>query len=568
MSLYKSAKNVSIASLLTLGAWSSLSQSADHNDPNAVNSIFSNVPVSAADLYGMFGYPSDNKSDGEKVVLALTFAPLPKTGIFDHDMLYKIKVNAEPRHSITLDENSLEGIKKYVDGIKDKYLHLKAAEIRVTFSNKNRAKVDFIGFPSGDFSQVVETNENLVIKTPSGHSIRAFLGGRDDPFFNDLPGFFRSINYGPQYYRVPDTDPTVHRELPIPKTLLELEDNTLFNFDPKHPNHGESVKFNLPKNTSLSLKEKQYKKDENGFYRLVYSGRDAQQGLNINGLIFEVPLAFISEQPEKDRIIRIWGESWVSKASSKIAHYAPSMWDSFWQGIANVFTGEPSKKEFNDDDANYNRVDTVGVPFLDAGLSERYDSRNIGANNLKFSLHFVKRFGHLGWGFGPSISALGLGTCFDHDNSPISVHKTYKLASAAFPRAKKCLFQKLNMPDNSWNNSGKDIPLRRTFELFIPNLTAIDMDTTGTWPFGRRPEDQVATRFLSTFLDMERGCGDKKCNVDTLGGMTLWMQAPVMPKNPPNPLKNDTPFLGTFPYLAAPWPNGDIAEEEYEYANK
>jgi hypothetical protein len=52
---------------------------ADHNDPNSVNSIFSDVDVSAADLYDMFGYPSD-AADEEKVVLALTFAPVPDTG--------------------------------------------------------------------------------------------------------------------------------------------------------------------------------------------------------------------------------------------------------------------------------------------------------------------------------------------------------------------------------------------------------------------------------------------------------------------------------------------------------
>ena len=40
---------------------------ADHNDPNAVNSIFSDVDVSAADVYDMFGYPSD-ATDEEKVV--------------------------------------------------------------------------------------------------------------------------------------------------------------------------------------------------------------------------------------------------------------------------------------------------------------------------------------------------------------------------------------------------------------------------------------------------------------------------------------------------------------------
>ena len=51
---------------------------ADHNDPNAVNSIFSDIDVSAADLYDMFGFPSDDKAGGEKVVLALTFASVPE----------------------------------------------------------------------------------------------------------------------------------------------------------------------------------------------------------------------------------------------------------------------------------------------------------------------------------------------------------------------------------------------------------------------------------------------------------------------------------------------------------
>src|SRR3989442_1321481 len=56
---------------------------ADHNDPNAVNSIFSDVDVSAADLYDLFGFPSDDQAGGEKVVVALTFASVPRAGVFD-----------------------------------------------------------------------------------------------------------------------------------------------------------------------------------------------------------------------------------------------------------------------------------------------------------------------------------------------------------------------------------------------------------------------------------------------------------------------------------------------------
>ena len=37
---------------------------ADHNDPNAVNSIFSDIDVSAADVYDLFGYPSPDTSEG------------------------------------------------------------------------------------------------------------------------------------------------------------------------------------------------------------------------------------------------------------------------------------------------------------------------------------------------------------------------------------------------------------------------------------------------------------------------------------------------------------------------
>jgi hypothetical protein len=53
--------------------------------------------------------------------------------------------------------------------------------------------------------------------------------------------FSASINYAPQYYRVPHLLKD-KRELEIPKTLLELEGNVLFNFDKKLPEWGITVK--------------------------------------------------------------------------------------------------------------------------------------------------------------------------------------------------------------------------------------------------------------------------------------------------------------------------------------
>ncbi|HYP28963.1 MAG TPA: hypothetical protein VE262_19780 [Blastocatellia bacterium] len=528
---------------------------ADHNDPNAVNSIFSDIDLSAADLYDLFGFPSDDTSGGEKVVIALTFAPEPDTGVFDPDLLYRILVSAEPRVARPPKEDrSLKGLLKYFDTLKDKYLGpFKASEIRVTVDQNNRATVKFINFPGGSFSTEVDTNQVLTITAPGGHAIKAYLGGRDDAFFNDLTGFFRSINYAPQFYHVPHTMSEA-RELKIPKTLLELEGNDLFNFDPDDPDWGYLHVNGKPNGSKRDLppgpwtwKGDKFRKDENGNYRFVYSGFDCQNGRNINAIILEIPLEFITDSPTRDRVVNTWGESWVLKASSKVETIPD---DPFW--LENPHALATSVKHDEELD-RYKLVDTDGQPFADAALNEREDNRQVGANNFWLAPNFLKRLAHLGWGFGPSISALGLQTSFDHDNSPVSVYKTYALATLAFPRVKKTLFQELNMPDDSWKKNGVDVPLRRPFEIFVPNVCAIDMDTTGTWPFGRRPEDQVATRFLSMFLDMEAELNGKKYHVDLLGDQALWDQAPIEPKTTPNPLKNDKEFLDHFPYLADPW---------------
>ena len=591
-------------------------RAADHNDPNAVNSIFSDVDVNAADLYDIFGFPSNDRAGGEKVVVALTFASIPSAGVFDTDMLYRIRFAPNPRVAAPLKgENSLESMLKHYEAVKDKYLRLKASEVRVKVSKDGLASVDFIEFPGGSFSKTIDTNKSVTVESPDGHSIKLYIGGRDDAFFNDLPGFFRSINYAPQFYKVSQAM-TDTRELKIPKTLLELEGNDLFNFDPMNPLHGQGMKKDLPAGP-LTWTGDKFKKDAKGNYRFVYSGKDAQAGKNINAIILEIPTAFLTKSPETDRIINTWGESWVLKAAHKIEtipdERKPSVvtyliehpwlpagiaialglglvalgmratrqtpasgsgsrlgiivgivlvvgglgfgiYESFWAGPR----GGKAPPEFAEELKKYKLIDTDGQPFADAALNEREDKRQLGAENFELAPHFVARLGHLGWGFGPSISALGLKTSFNHDNAPVSVHKTYneknpvELAEA-FLRVKKTLFQELHMPDDSWNPKGMNIPLRRPFEIFIPNVCAIDMDTTGTWPFGRRLEDQVATRFLSMFLDMEAEFDGKKYHVELLANQALWDKVPIEPKTPPNPLKNDKPFLDQFPYLAAPW---------------
>jgi hypothetical protein len=306
------------------------------------------------------------------------------------------------------------------------------------------------------------------------------------------------------------------------------------------------VKLDLPEGP-LTWEGDSFAKDADGNYRFVYSGEDAQAGINVNAIVLEVPLRFLTAHPEEDRVVNVWGESWVRKAAAKIETIPD---DPLW-------TENPvallRRRRLDDELRQYKLVDTVGQPFADAGLSEREDNRQLGANNFWLAPVFVRRLAHLGWGFGPSVTALGLASVFDHDGAPVSVHKTYSTAAAAFPRSRKLIFQELRMPDESWKRSNVDIPLRRPFEIFIPNVCAIDMDTTGTWPFGRRLEDQVATRFLSMFLDMAAPLGPGGYSVETLNDQSLWDAAPITPKTPPNPLANDKPFLTTFPYLAEPW---------------
>ncbi|HXE11754.1 MAG TPA: hypothetical protein VN633_06530 [Bryobacteraceae bacterium] len=520
---------------------------ADHNDPNAVNSIFSDVDVSAADLYDLFGFPSADIADGEKAVIALTMAAVPETGVLDTDMLYRVQMVAAPRSSWSeAEEQTLDTLLKYFGSVKDKYLSIyKASEIRVTVDDHGRAQLAFLRFPGGDFSKTVGTNKVETVMTPDGHAIKVYIGGREEAFFNDLPGFFRSINYAPQFYHVPQSMMEA-RELPIPKTLIELEGNSLFNFDPATPQWGKTMKKDLPPGPWTWTGDR-FKKDENGNYRFVYDGEDARAGKNCNAIIFEIPLAFITRDSGQNRIVNSWGESWVLKAAHKVETIPD---EPFWhQHPWALLDGSQSDEQLN----RYKLVDTDGLPFADAALSERENNRQLGANNFWLAPHFINRLAHLGWGFGPSITALGLQTSFDHDNSPVSVHKTYSNPIAAFPRVRKTLFQKLNMPDDSWNPKGMNIPLRRPFEIFVPNVCATDMDTTGSWPFGRRPEDQVATRFLSLFLDMEAELNGRKYHVETLGDPELWKNAPIVPKTPPNPLKNDKEFLDHFPYLAEPW---------------
>jgi hypothetical protein len=206
-------------------------------------------------------------------------------------------------------------------------------------------------------------------------------------------------------------------------------------------------------------------------------------------------------------------------------------------------------------------VDSLGAPFVDTVLGERRNEWNVGAMNLELQADFLRRFAHLGAGFVPALRRAGLPTCYSGAADQPEVFKyiadgfftvTENAAITAVAKARVigCLLQPVRMPDASWRRvAGAPVAMPLVASLFHPNTLVVDLDTTGTWPFGRRPEDQVASRFTSLFLDMSGQCGKRPCSVDSLQDPDA---AAGFPINPPT---NDKPFLDEFPYLASPWPN-------------
>lgn len=529
-----------------------LARATDHNDPNSMNPIFGNVALNSADLTGIFGWPTN---DGEHIIFGLPFQPVPATGTFDPDVLYRIRVNPEPRVGRGQVDSTLDSLLDYVKRATDDLLDETPYEVRVTFNNPHEAVVDFIDFPGGTFREVVKTGQVHEVRTGTGHLIKLFVGGRDDPFFFDLPGFRRSINYAPEFFNVPLEAPMDRRELPIPKSLLYLEGNNLINGAaapswPSNFNYAGSPFFPsakkppLPK-AGLSWSGNAYQKDANGNYRFTYTGADAQKGINVNMIVVEMPLAYITKDPKNERIVNVWAESWVLKAANRLP--------AIPNGSGSNTRPKARQNQFNAQLAKYKRVDTAGIPLADTFLSLSEDDRQLGADNVSLATWFVRRFAHLGWGFAPSLAAMGLPTCFDLGNVTVSKVVNYVDPITAFIPEGKCLFQELRMPPG-WNPRNKAVPLKRPYEIIIPNVNAVDMDTTGTWPYGLRPDDQAATRYIAFFLDHTKNCGPKPCNLDSLNDAALMRTLPIEPKTPPNPLHNDKPFLQAFPYFAEPTP--------------
>jgi hypothetical protein len=101
------------------------------------------------------------------------------------------------------------------------------------------------------------------------------------------------------------------------------------------------------------------------------------------------------DESSDDRIVSTWGESWVLKAAPKVETIPDrQFWlEHPWALLDAIKLDEEMKK--------YKLVDTDGQPFADAGLSEREDNRQLGANNFWLAPHCIKQLAHLGWVYAP-----------------------------------------------------------------------------------------------------------------------------------------------------------------------
>ena len=259
-----------------------------------------------------------------------------------------------------------------------------------------------------------------------GAEITAFLGGRDDAFFNDLPGFFRSINYAPQFYDVPHARQDV-RELPIPKTLLELEGNTLFNYDPAIP-RARPRREAGPARRPADLGGRQLRQGRRRQLpvRLQRRGRPGRAATSTRS-------SSRCRSPSSPSTRRRTGSSTSGARAGCARRRRRSRRSPTTRSGRRTRSRCCAAARLDDELRRYKLVDTVAsrspTPASASGRTTGSSARTTSG---------WRRRSSGGWPTSAGASArrstaLGLASVFDHDDSPVSVHKTYATAADGLP---------------------------------------------------------------------------------------------------------------------------------------
>ena len=208
---------------------------ADHNDPNAVNSIFSDIDVSAADVYDLFGLPEQRpkrrRARGHRAHVRVGADDgrlrhrhaLPPPG---HDGAAGRLARARPRPRCAprlrrRREGQVPGRPAPGGGARDR---------RCRAAREGRLPE----LPRRQLLGHVDLDTAVTEKAPDGQRDQALLR-RPRRRLLQRPARVLPVDQlrAPVLPRAPHAAGL--RELPIPKTLLELEGNDLFNFDPDNP---------------------------------------------------------------------------------------------------------------------------------------------------------------------------------------------------------------------------------------------------------------------------------------------------------------------------------------------
>ncbi len=310
----------------------------DHNEPELVSAFYSDRDGSGADVYGLFGYPTD---DGSALNIILTLAPVPKSGTFDVNSVHRVflvpaktvELNADaflsefknpnegaslfraitdlnpfdvliksPSRLTSFEKHIIKPIAENISklmklGLKGNNLPFGQSEFPEILARYSQdgtwAKIEFRNFllgtgtETGTASVIAKSNGNETdsakLKMYETHGIRTFVGGRDDPFFSDIAGFFRSINFA---------------------AALKPNEDFTWKGDISYREKRWAKELNGKRKRLL---------DRNPHHEGVYDAKDWREGNNINALVFQIPLDRLLVNRKDERLVYVWAEGYLTK---------------------------------------------------------------------------------------------------------------------------------------------------------------------------------------------------------------------------------------------------------------
>ena len=194
------------------------------------------------------------------------------------------------------------------------------------------------------------------------------------------------------------------------------------------PDHGRGMKKDLPPGP-LTWEGDRFPKDANGNYRFVYSGEDAQAGRNVNAIVLEVPLALPHRRtPSGDRIVNVLGRELGAQGRQQDRD------DPRRPALDRAPAGAARRRRGSTTSCS---ATSWSTPSASRSPTPGSASARTTASSAPTTSGW-RRTSSSGWrtsagGSGRRSPRSACATSFDHDDSPVSVHKTYAPAADGVP---------------------------------------------------------------------------------------------------------------------------------------